>query len=144
MVDVYLALGSNLGDRAANIDEALHHLDLALGAHYLALSSVIETPACGFEGPFFLNCAVHYRTSLSPEALLLACKDIERLMGRSSEGPHFDADGHRLYSDRPIDIDILLYGHESINTPKLTIPHPRMKERDFVMRPLREIFNEND
>ncbi len=137
--DVYLSLGSNQGDRQARIDEALRRLDKAVGRPYDALSSVIETPAWGFDGPPFLNCVVRYRTARRPETLLKICKRIERAMGRRG-APEYGADGRRIYRDRPIDIDILLYGDLSVETPELTIPHPLMREREFVMRPLAEIF----
>ena len=137
--DVYLSLGSNQGDRQARIDEALRRLDKAVGRPYDALSSVIETPAWGFDGPPFLNCVVRYRTARRPETLLKICKRIERAMGRRG-APEYGADGRRIYRDRSIDIDILLYGDLSVETPELTIPHPLMREREFVMRPLAEIF----
>ena len=80
-----------------------------------------------------------YRTARRPETLLRICKRIERAMGRR-EAPEYDAQGRRIYHDRPIDIDILLYGDERIDTPELQIPHPLMRQRDFIMRPLEEIF----
>lgn len=137
-VPVYFSLGSNLGDRRAMIDEALRRLDAAIGRPYEALSSIIETPAWGFDGPAFLNCVVRYRTARQARTLLIICKRIERAMGRTG-APEYDAEGRRIYHDRPIDIDILLYGDEQIDTPDLQIPHPRMYEREFVMRPLAEI-----
>ena len=139
--DVYLSLGSNLGDRRANIDEALRRLDRAIGRPYDALSSIIETPSWGFDGPDFLNCVVRYRTARRPETLLKICKRIERSMGRRGV-PEYDAEGRRIYRDRPIDIDILLCGDERVDTPELQVPHPLMHERDFVMRPLAEIFRQ--
>ena len=139
--DVYLSLGSNLGDRRANIDEALRRLDRAIGRPYDALSSIIETPSWGFDGPDFLNCVVRYRTARRPETLLNICKRIERAMGRRGV-PEYDAEGRRIYRDRPIDIDILLCGDERVDTPELQVPHPLMHERDFVMRPLAEIFRQ--
>ena len=139
--DVYLSLGSNLGDRRANIDEALRRLDRAIGRPYDALSSIIETLSWGFDGPDFLNCVVRYRTARRPETLLKICKRIERAMGRRGV-PEYDAEGRRIYHDRPIDIDILLYGDERVDTPELKVPHPLMHERDFVMRPLAEIFRQ--
>ena len=80
-VDVYLSLGSNQGDRQAMLDEALRRLDAAIGRPRAALSSVIETPAWGFDGPAFLNCVVRYRTARQPHTLLRICKRIERAMG---------------------------------------------------------------
>ena len=138
-VPVYLSLGTNQGDRRAQIDEALRRLDAAVGRPYEALSSIIETPSWGFEGPDFLNCVVRYRTAKRPHTLLRICKKIERAMGRTG-APEYDADGRRIYHDRPIDIDILLYGDDRVDTPDLKIPHPLMEQRDFVMRPLAEIF----
>ena len=138
-VPVYFSLGTNQGDRRAQIDEALRRLDAAIGRPYEALSSIIETPSWGFEGPDFLNCVVRYRTARRPRTLLKICKKIERAMGRTG-GPEYDAEGRRIYHDRPIDIDILLYGDERVDTPDLQIPHPLMRQRDFIMRPLEEIF----
>ena len=138
-VPVYFSLGTNQGDRRAQIDEALRRLDASIGRPYEALSSIIETPSWGFEGPDFLNCVVRYRTACQPRTLLRICKRIERAMGRTG-GPEYDAEGRRIYHDRPIDIDILLYGEERVDEPDLQIPHPLMEQRDFVMRPLREIL----
>ncbi|MCR4859954.1 MAG: 2-amino-4-hydroxy-6-hydroxymethyldihydropteridine diphosphokinase [Bacteroidales bacterium] len=140
-VPVYFSLGSNLGDRRARLDEALRRLDAAIGRPFEACSSVIETPAWGFEGPDFLNCVVRYRTARRPHTLLQICKRIERAMGRTGE-PEYDAEGRRIYRDRPIDIDILLYGDEVVDTPELQIPHPLMRQREFIMRPLAEIFEQ--
>ena len=138
-VPVYLSLGSNQGDRRAQIAEALRRLDAAIGHPYEACSSMLETEAWGFDGAAFLNCAVRYRTARQPQTLLRICKRIERAMGRRG-APEYDAAGRRIYRDRPIDIDILLYGDRTVDTPELKIPHPLMYERDFVMRPLAEIF----
>lgn len=140
MEKVYLSLGSNLGDRRANILSAVGELDRSLGRPHSAISSLIETRSWGFEGADFINCAVLYETELPPEELLSVCKRIEREMGRR-ENPEFDTAGHRIYHDRVIDIDILLYGTRRVDTPELKIPHPLMKQRDFVMRPLMEIYN---
>jgi len=140
-VDVYLSLGSNQGDRQASIDEALRRLDAAIGRPYAALSSVVETPAWGFDGPAFLNCVVCYRTARLPHTLLRICKRIERAMGRR-ERIEYAPDGRRIYHDRPIDIDILLYGEQRVDTPDLQIPHPLMRQREFIMRPLNEIFTQ--
>ena len=138
-VDVYLGLGSNEGDRDLNLLKAMNLLDEAFGTHPERISRIVETPAWGFEGPDFLNCVVRYRTARRPETLLRICKKIERAMGRTGSA-EYDADGRRIYHDRPIDIDILLYGDERVDTPDLKIPHPLMEQRDFVMRPLAEIF----
>ena len=140
MPKIFLSLGSNLGDRKANIAQALDLLDSALGTQRKALSSMIESESWGFKGGDFVNCVVLYESNIEPESLLLICKDIERQMGRT-DMPEYAADGHRIYHDRVIDIDILLYGEEKIDLPHLVIPHPLMHERDFIMRPLREIFD---
>ena len=140
-VPVYFSLGTNLGDRRAHIGEALQRLDKAIGRPYEALSSIIETPAWGFEGPDFLNCVVRYRTARTPRTLLSICKRIERAMGRR-EALEYAPDGRRIYHDRPIDIDILLYGDARIDQPDLQVPHPLMHEREFIMRPLQEIFEQ--
>ena len=98
-------------------------------------SSFIETAPWGFvsEHPF-LNAVALFRTTLSPRELLTVTQDIERQLGRRQKS-------NGTYADRPIDIDILLYGDAVIDEPDLKIPHPLMHERDFVMRPLNEIIN---
>ena len=135
----YLSLGSNIGDRRRNIEQALSLLDEGLGVHWNALSAIIESKSWGFEGGDFLNCAVCYDCSLSPRELLRLCKDIEYRMGRR-EKMEFAPDGSRIYHDRIIDIDILLYGELTLDEPGLKIPHPRMREREFIMGTLMEIF----
>ncbi|MBR5255409.1 MAG: 2-amino-4-hydroxy-6-hydroxymethyldihydropteridine diphosphokinase [Bacteroidales bacterium] len=143
-VSVYLGLGSNLGDRRKNIERALELLDEGFGCHYTALSRLIETKAWGFKGDKFLNACVLYRIYRkgTPEEqgheILALCKDIERALGRD-DAPEFDADGKRIYHNRTMDIDILFYGKEYIDTEDLTVPHPLIAERDFVKIPLAEI-----
>ncbi len=143
-VSVYLGLGSNLGDRRKNIERALMLLDEGFGCHYTALSRMIETKAWGFKGDKFLNACVLYRIYRkgSPEEqgheILALCKEIERTLGRD-EKLKYDADGNRIYHNRTIDIDILFYGTEHIDTEDLTVPHPLIAERDFVKIPLAEI-----
>ena len=139
MAKLYLALGTNLGDKFSNIHEVLSRLDEALGSHYEALSSVYRTHAEGFEGPDFLNSAVRYECSLDPFKVLAVCKKVEAEMGRV-QNVEFGKAGERIYHSRPIDIDIILYGDMEVKTDYLTIPHPRMKERGFVMDPLKEIL----
>ena len=146
-VDLYLSLGSNQGDRAGNIEKALSLLNIELKTPYKALSSLIETEPWGFESEEkFINAAVLYQLLLpkgyNPEAeglmILEICKDIERRLGRIG-APVYDERGERVYSSRPIDIDILLFGDNNIDCPELTVPHKLMHERDFVMIPLNEI-----
>ena len=134
MKELYLLLGTNLGDREANIQQALEALDRAFHGRRLRTTSIVETEACGFDGPPFLNAVAVYKTARKPETILLICKKIERAMGRR-EVPEYDARGNRVYHDRMIDIDILLYGDTVLKTPELTIPHPQVEERPFV-RPL--------
>ena len=143
-VEVYLGLGSNLGDREINLMKAVNLMDQAFGTHPERISRIIETAAQGFQGPDFLNMCIMYRLPVSgtcvehATAVFHALKDIEKSLGRD-DAPEFDASGKRIYHSRTIDIDILLYGKEVINTEELTIPHPRISERDFVKIPLREI-----
>ena len=147
MINLYLSLGSNMGDRRANIEAALAMLDEAFGTGYKLLSNIIETPSWGFQGEDFLNCAVIYalprkRAGAEAQALeiLDAVKDIERRLGRAG-APEFDASGRRIYHSRPIDIDILFFGTHTIDHPRLQVPHPLIAERDFVLVPLDEIAN---
>lgn len=146
-VDLYLSLGSNQGDRRHNIEIALSLLNIELKKPYKAVSSLIETEPWGFESDEkFINAAVHYELEFpkgynaEAEALMILeiCKDIERRLGRTG-GPRYGEKGERIYSSRPIDIDILLFGENKIDCPELTIPHKLMHERDFVMIPLNEI-----
>ena len=146
-VGLYLGLGSNQGDRALNIEHAVSMLNVELKTPYKAISSLLETEPWGFESQEkFMNAVVLYELELpegyNPEAeglmILEICKDIERRMGRTGE-PQYDEKGERIYKDRSIDIDILLFGDNRIDCPELTIPHKLMYERDFVMIPLKEI-----
>ena len=146
-VGLYLGLGSNQGDRALNIEHAVSMLNVELKTPYKAISSLLETEPWGFESQEkFMNAVVLYELELpegyNPEAeglmILEICKDIERRMGRTGE-PQYNEKGERVYKDRPIDIDILLFGDNRIDCPELTVPHKLMYERDFVMIPLREI-----
>ena len=146
-VDLYLSLGSNIGDRVKNIEDALSLLNIELGTPYKAVSSLIETEPWGFTSEYkFINAAVHYELDLkkgyNPEAeglmILEICKGVERRMGRT-EGPLYDEKGERIYSSRPIYIDILLFGDDKIDCEELTVTHKLMFERDFVMIPLKEI-----
>jgi len=129
MPTVYLALGSNLGDREKNLRAALDQI--AQFAHITRVSSIYETEPWGVkEQPWFLNLVCETTTQLSPVDVLRRAKRIEAAMGRS--------DGIR-FGPRPIDVDILLYDRVIRLDPALTIPHPRMHERRFVLAPLAEI-----
>jgi 2-amino-4-hydroxy-6-hydroxymethyldihydropteridine diphosphokinase len=129
MVEVYLGLGSNLGDREKNIAQALELLGKV--GRVVALSPLYETEPVGLTGPPFLNGVCQYLTELGPEGLLSFIKGIESRLGRKP----------RLFS-RPIDIDILIYGDLVVNSEALTIPHPRLAERAFVLVPLAELAPE--
>ena len=148
-VELYLSLGSNQGDRRLNIEHAVSMLNIELKKPYKAISSILETEPWGFESENkFLNAVVLYELDL-PEGynaeaeglmVLEICKDIERKLGRTGE-PKYEEKGERIYTSRPIDIDILLFGDDRIECPELTVPHKLMYERDFVMIPLKEINN---
>jgi 2-amino-4-hydroxy-6-hydroxymethyldihydropteridine diphosphokinase len=126
---VYLSLGSNLGDRLSNLRNAIGRL-LEVG-DVVEVSSLYETePVAVTDQPWFLNCAVELQTDLTPQEFLAGILAIEKSMGRLRTQPK----GPRL-----IDMDILLFGSQTIRTPELTVPHPAMAERRFVLEPLAEI-----
>lgn len=130
MKTVYLALGSNLGDRVANLREAIVGLTKA-GLAVTGVSSIYETRAMyKTDQPDFLNLVVEAKTQLLPKVMIRRLQKIERELGR-----------RRLMANGPrtIDIDVLLFGRFVIQTPELTVPHPRMEERRFVLEPLAEI-----
>ena len=130
MKRVFLALGSNLGDRRANIETALKKL-AEDGVKVQRASSFYRTEPIGYTAqPWFVNCAAEVMTDLMPLQLVRRCQAIQREMGRRP-GPR---NGPRL-----IDIDILLYESVVMHSPEVTIPHPRMAERRFVLVPLSEI-----
>ena len=135
---LYLSLGSNLGDREHNIRLALRMMESQIG-ELIRQSSFVETEPWGFDSAnAFINAAACYLTPLAPQEVLLRLKAIERKLGRTVKS----TDG--VYHDRPIDIDILLYGREIIDTSQLRVPHPLMLQRDFVMIPLSEIISDDD
>ena len=139
---VYLSLGSNIAPRRAYLAQALFYLQEALDVRPEAVSSMYENPAQGFVGGDFVNCAARFSLSgVEPEDLLRVCKEIERKLGRA-HSPLFDKEGRRIYRDRTVDIDILLFGDRTVHTMDLQIPHPRMYQRDFVMVPLSEIIEQ--
>ncbi len=129
---VYLSLGSNLGDRAANLREAVRRLE-TLG-EVAAVSSYYETEPVEVTGhPWFLNCVVRLETEKMPKQLIAGLLSLEREMGRK-RGPQ--------KTPRAIDLDILLFGSSVIETRGLTVPHPEMHRRRFVLEPLAEIAPE--
>lgn len=127
----FLSLGTNMGDRLANLQEALRLLRSHDAVTVAKLSSIYETEPVGYtEQPAFLNMAVQVSTSLSAQELLDLCLSIEQEIGRVREF---------RWGPRIIDLDILLYNQENIVSEKLIIPHPRIEERAFVLVPLIEI-----
>lgn len=138
MHQVYLGLGSNIGDRRQCIADAIRLISERVGT-VLRQSSLIETEPWGFNSENrFLNGVILCETSLTPRQVLKATQKIERALGRRQKSVAADTDVP-VYHDRPIDIDILLYDDLSVDEPDLKIPHPLMYERDFVMIPLNEI-----
>ena len=139
MHQVYLGLGSNLGDREEHIRKAIALIGESIGL-VIRQSSLIETEPWGFESANrFLNGVILVETSLTPRQLLKATQKIERQLGRKKKSTDSCLLTPVSYSDRSIDIDILLYDDLTIDEPDLKIPHPLMQQRDFVMIPLREI-----
>lgn len=133
MTDLYIGLGSNLGDRRASLQTAVDMVQDRVG-RVSALSSFYETEPWGFESDnLFMNAAARVETELTAEEALAVTQEIEREMGRMAKS------SGGVYSDRPIDIDLLMYGSVQMNTPRLVLPHPLMHERLFVMQPLAEI-----
>ncbi len=127
--EVYLGLGSNMGDRQGNLDRALDFLSQKL--QVAEVSSVYDTePVGNINQPRFLNLVCRIYTRLAPAALLILAKGIESKIGRVVRDSN---------APRPIDIDILFYGDQVVETPELVIPHPKLAERAFVLVPLAEI-----
>ena len=134
---MYLGLGSNLGNRRALLKRAVRLIGERVG-EVTRQSTFIETEPWGFESANkFLNAVILCETDMTPREVLEATQQIERDMGRQKI-VHCTS-SHRTYTDRPIDIDILLYDDLTVDEPDLKIPHPLMEQRDFVMIPLREI-----
>lgn len=133
MAVVFLGLGSNLGDKRTHLEQAIEQITDRVGG-MLALSRFYDIPPQGYTSDnTYLNAVAEIETGLSPESLLAAMQAIERKLGRTEK----TIDGR--YQDRVIDIDILLYDQLVLHNPHLTIPHPRLHERVFVLQPLCEI-----
>jgi len=130
----YLGIGSNLGDRKKNILLALQKINRLKETRVLKISGFLETRPVG--GPpgqgHYLNAALKIKTNLEPRTLLKKLKNIETELGRPKK--------HVRFGPRPIDLDILFYADKVINTKDLTVPHPRIFEREFVIKPLLEIL----
>jgi len=128
----YIALGSNLGDRERNLREAVAKLEQAPGVRVRRLSALLENPAIGgpADSPPFLNAVAEIQTTLSPEQLLARLLEIERELGRIRA---------EKWGPRVIDLDLILFGEQVIRSEGLTVPHPRMHVRRFVLQPLAEL-----
>jgi 2-amino-4-hydroxy-6-hydroxymethyldihydropteridine diphosphokinase len=128
----YLGLGSNVGDRESHLRAAIELL-ASRGVEVEAVSSAYETEPVGevLDQPDFLNAAIRIRTELEPEALLDACKEVESARGRALDAPR--------HSPRPLDVDLLLLGDLQLSTMRLTLPHPEVTSRRFVLAPLLEL-----
>lgn len=132
MTRAYVGLGANLGDREQNLSSALRALGSLPGVQVVAVSSFRETEPVGYaDQPRFLNAAAALETSLTPRELLDSLLAVERSLGRTRTGPR--------YGPRTIDLDLLLYGDETVDEPGLSVPHPRLAERAFVLEPLAEL-----
>ena len=132
MTRAYVGLGSNLGDREALLRASLVALESDPAIEVVAVSSFRETEPVGYlDQPRFLNAVAALETTLAPRALLERLLAIERGLGRVREGPRF--------GPRPIDLDLLLHGDAVVAEPRLTVPHPRLHERRFVLEPLAEL-----
>ncbi len=130
-VSAHLGLGSNLGDRLANLQRAVDRLGETLGVEVVRSSRVYETvPVGGPRQPDYLNAVVEVATELAPVELLRACQRIERELGRLRAV---------RWGPRTVDVDVLTYGHEEVHQDDLEVPHPRMHERGFVLLPLLEL-----
>ena len=140
MNNVILSLGSNLGDRDFYLAAARQLLELRVG-ELTRLSPVIETKSWGYDSHDYLNQVVEYATELEPMELLRVLKEIEVALGRPAESK--TKAGTQDYKDRTIDIDILYYEDVEMNTPELTIPHPRIQERPFIQELLKQLKTEN-
>ncbi len=132
MATAYVSLGSNLGDRTENLRVALQKIGELPSTHLVKSSTFHETnPVGGPPQEKFLNAAARLETELEPHELLDGLQKIEREMGRPIK--------HERWGPRVIDLDLLTYDNRVLNTPELTLPHPRMQERPFVLIPLDEI-----
>jgi 2-amino-4-hydroxy-6-hydroxymethyldihydropteridine diphosphokinase len=133
MSRVYVALGANLGNREATIRAALAELDAVPGVRVVAVSSLVETDPVGYvDQPAFLNGAAALETTLAPRQLLDLLLAVERRFGRAREGVPPEG-------PRTLDLDLLLYESAELDEPGLTVPHPRLHERRFVLEPLSEL-----
>jgi len=139
----YLLLGTDIGDRHANLARARALLEKEFGVA-LQCSSEQETEAIGFDGPDFLNQVVAFEGDFEPHDLLSRCQGIEVAMGRKPHKAEYDSAGRRIYKPRIIDIDILMHNEAEINEPDLRIPHPQIEQRLFVKPLLEQLTNQSE
>lgn len=132
--NVYLSIGSNIGDKEYNLNLAIVQIEKSIG-NIVKVSNFYSNPAEGFIGEFFLNACLHIESNLSPSDLINSILKIENLFGRKRKAKGF-------YESRNIDIDIIFIEDIVLKTQSLTIPHPRMHTRHFVLIPLCEISKE--
>ena len=130
-----VSLGSNIGDKQQNIERAIALIDEKIGSVVKKSSFYCTEPVGFMSDNYFVNAVIEVKTDLPIYRILKITQKIEHLMGRTQKS------SKGVYHDRIIDIDILMYGNKKIHSSRLTVPHPRMYERDFVMKPLREITN---
>lgn len=139
---VYLSLGTNIGNKEENLNAAIREINRQIGT-VMAQSAFFSTEPWGFHSEnTFLNACVEVQTTLEPLELLDRCQKIERNMGRKQKSKavkNMDGTTTHIYHDRVIDIDILIYNEQTIQTPRLTVPHPLMHKRRFVLEPLAQI-----
>lgn len=145
MHEVFLGLGSNMGERKQLLCQACEEIESLIGP-VTARSAFIETEPWGYESENkFLNAVVRCHTTLEPMAVLDAVQLIERRLGKSAAHATDRSEKEKpVFKDRPIDIDILLYDCLAMHHPRLVIPHPLMTQRDFVMIPLRQVLKGAD
>jgi 2-amino-4-hydroxy-6-hydroxymethyldihydropteridine diphosphokinase len=129
-VTAYIGIGANLGDARANVLDAVQRLQRMPGCQFDAVSSLYRTAPIDSSGDDYINAVARLSTTLAPQALLAALQEIEQAHGR--ERPYYNA-------PRTLDLDLLLYGDEQLATATLTVPHPRMTQRAFVLVPLLEL-----
>lgn len=134
-VDVYLGIGSNIGDRHSYINQAIQEVDKI--ARVISISELYETEPLGFKADQnFINCCIKIRCSMTPHQLLKALREIERELGRLEKSKN------GMYKSRTIDLDILFFGDLTYSDKQLVIPHPELHNRSFVIQPLNDIAPE--
>jgi len=135
---INILLGTNIGDREWNLEQARALLAQALRCDFHC-SEILETAACGFSGADFLNQVIAFQSSVEPLELLDICQKTEIRMGRAPHSAKFDESGIRIYEDRIIDIDILTFNDMTLKSERLTLPHPQVEERPFVKELLKTL-----